>query len=783
MRITGKEAGKQGDGRMKKIKIIKIMIFAILVAIYYTGLFHKNDISGDILSPVLTFVAFYYAFRGYFLDEKEKKFRISGFCISAGLFGWFICDLLWGISTLLLHTDPEANLFITYGYSIINLFILCFLFISGYSKIRRWNKMQFFLDLMIITVCTTLFAWVFVFDRKIERAILLQSDPVSMLSLFSDIIIYAWTSLLICSTRKVREPLYVYVVAAGGILFAVVDFIYYYEYFYGKYEPNSLLDGGYVLAFFLIGASGIMRSRTRIRVAVENGNAVNKWFFGKEVLFFLVPVIFIVYKGTQTPYFYILLASITVYYVFTNYTQSNIFRDELLRKEKQHVEELEARVEERTREIVKLINTDIVTGLYSRRFLEGQLNKYCKLIERDERIFLFYIDQNKYKIIKGMYGKFVAEKVLKELGERVKTIAEENDGMLASYGDDILVMMLKGYQSYEQALEIAEKIICKCSTFYQVEGHDIVVTMNIGISCYPTDSKNPEELVKNADTAMVQARKIGFNKALAFNEEMGNYVYNKNKIEIRLKKVQFDKEFRMYYQPQVSCQSGQLIGFEALIRWQTKSGRFIPPGEFIPITEETGLISPLGYWILDKAVSQLSEWKKQKAVTVRMAINVSVKQLNDREFVGCLKKAMEKYEIPPEMLEVEITENVQLEENIEIGERLKAISDMGISIAVDDFGTGYSSLYYLKNLPIDRIKIAKQFVDNIENDSYDAIIVKTVIEIAKARNIKVIAEGVETREQWECLKTLGCDEIQGYYFARPIPPEEVEKEWLSVGTK
>ena len=215
-----------------------------------------------------------------------------------------------------------------------------------------------------------------------------------------------------------------------------------------------------------------------------------------------------------------------------------------------------------------------------------------------------------------------------------------------------------------------------------------------------------------------------------------------------------------------------------MIRWYTDSGEYIPPVEFIPITEESGLIVPLGYWIMEKAAKQITAWRKQTSKNLRMAINVSTKQLIETEFITKFGEILEQYHILPGTFEIEITENIQLENSADIAEKLNIIRDMGVSIAIDDFGTGYSSLYYMKNLPVDRIKIAKELVDNIENDVYSHSIVQMAISIAKAKGIKVIAEGVETKEQWECLKKLECDEIQGYFFAKPMSAEELSRKWL-----
>jgi diguanylate cyclase (GGDEF)-like protein len=439
---------------------------------------------------------------------------------------------------------------------------------------------------------------------------------------------------------------------------------------------------------------------------------------------------------------------------------------------------LEMKVRERTQKLQDLVNRDAITGLYSRRYLFEMLNLTLNKLNPEENVILFYIDINRYKMIKTMYGNDIGEKVLTEVGVRLSSFDQKGIDMLASYGEDVFILTVKGNYSYEEALQITNKLIYLCSDTYQIEEFDIKVTGNIGISIYPLDASSTEELIKHANIAMAQARVTGYNQAMAFDSCLGKLFLDRNKIEIMLKWVNFDNDFLLYYQPQVSSVDGKLIGFEALIRWKTKTGDFIPPDEFIPIAEKTGTIIPIGYWVMNKAIKQLAEWNSKSTYRPRMAINVSARQLIERNFITELKETMDANHLLPEYLEIEITESIQLEENSEIMGCIQKISDMGISIAIDDFGTGYSSLYYLKNLPVNRIKIAKPLIDRIDQDTYDYTIVKTVIDIGKIRNIHVIAEGVETKEQWEYLKEMECDEIQGFYFAKPMPPEDIYKNWL-----
>jgi EAL domain-containing protein (putative c-di-GMP-specific phosphodiesterase class I) len=241
-----------------------------------------------------------------------------------------------------------------------------------------------------------------------------------------------------------------------------------------------------------------------------------------------------------------------------------------------------------------------------------------------------------------------------------------------------------------------------------------------------------------------------------------------------LKKVIFSQEFMLYFQPQFQIESKKLIGFEALLRWKTPSGEFIPPSEFIPIAEETGYIVTIGDWVNRMALRQLFEWNKKAKEMIMIGINVSLKQLNSLKFIDKLTDEINNLSLKPEWIDLEITESLQLQENPEILNILASIRNLGFTISIDDFGTGFSSLSYLKNLPVDRIKIAKELVDNVHMDDFDYQMVKSIIMLSKVKGIRVIAEGVETEEQWAVLKKLHCDEVQGYLFGRPLPAEEAQ---------
>ncbi|GFP76451.1 putative bifunctional diguanylate cyclase/phosphodiesterase [Clostridium fungisolvens] len=762
-------------------KKIFITVLTLVYLLYSYAIITNNNMIGDLLSPVLMFIITCAIFYGFVKKQEISILKWLGVMLTLASFSWFLCDIWWGIQTLILHTNPEENFITVYGYSLSNIFMFLATSVAVHEDLKKMNKIQAMLDAIIVSISMAVLLWLFVFDQNNGKVILLLNDKISMVSLIIDVVIYAWINVWAFSTRMIKPPFHHRILVAGTLIFVVTDFIYYYIYYYLDYKANSWIDGAYMVAFSLMAISAILKVKAKKEkldlIISQTKNRVS-CKLGVEIFILASPILVLVFKRSEIEYFVLLVTALLIYYILINFTQKSLFQEKLLELEKKNVLELEKKVKERTAEITKLHNTDFVTGLYSRRYFEVRLSKSLKYLKQDELISLLYIELNKSKSIKYLYGKDTAEKLLKNVSEVLYQIAIKNDGFIATYGDDAFAIMIKGCEAEAASEKVAMEIIDRCNELFFVDNHGIRVTLSIGISCYPRDTLDQNNLVKNADIAMMQARDKGFNRVQSYSDKIGKITDNRHKIEVKLKKVVFDKEFVLYYQPQVYCKDGTLSGFEALIRWFEDGTNFIPPLDFIPLAEETGIIVPLGYWIIENAAKQYALWKEKTGHDYRIAVNVSSKQLVEVDFVDRLEAILKKYDVKPELFEVEITETQQIENSINIQETLNELKRLGVSIAIDDFGTGYSSLYYLKNLPADRIKIAKELIDNVESDIYSKAIIQMVISVAKMKGNKVIAEGVETKEQWECLQKLDCDEIQGYYFAKPMPAGDIEEKWI-----
>jgi EAL domain-containing protein (putative c-di-GMP-specific phosphodiesterase class I) len=308
---------------------------------------------------------------------------------------------------------------------------------------------------------------------------------------------------------------------------------------------------------------------------------------------------------------------------------------------------------------------------------------------------------------------------------------------------------------------------------FTLDDREIFATASVGIAIFPQDGEDVATLLQHADTAMYEAKGTGGNSHHFFSERLHQKIVERHKMEGSLRRALREEEFHLVYQPQIDLISGKVVGVEALVRWQHPEKGLVLPGEFIPVAEQTGLIRPLGAWILRAACKQAAEWQRAGDPPWRIAVNLSARQFQQPHLVDQIERILQETGLEPRLLELELTESVFMENLESAVEVLVDLKTRGIQIAIDDFGTGYSSLSYLKNFPIDRIKIAQEFVRDVLNDPNDMAIVEATIAMARSLGLKVIAEGVESKEQMMFLKGLGCVEMQGFYFAVPMPADQV----------
>jgi diguanylate cyclase (GGDEF)-like protein/PAS domain S-box-containing protein len=411
---------------------------------------------------------------------------------------------------------------------------------------------------------------------------------------------------------------------------------------------------------------------------------------------------------------------------------------------------------------------DSLTGLPNRLALLMRLGQLLPEARRHEwKIGIMFIDLDRFKTINDTLGHQVGDEMLREVACRLSKVVRETD-FVARLGGDEFVVILPGINNPADAALVASKIVNALSTPIEAEGHELHTSPSIGISLFPDDGPDGDSILKNADTAMYHAKSAGRNNYQFFAADMNQIATERLDIERKLRHAISRNELALVYQPQFGANGKYPTGVEALIRWHHPSDGMIPPDRFIPIAEETGMIVEIGDWVMHTACREMRHWIDSGLKPLRVAVNVSARQLRRRDFCETVAGALAESGLPAELLELEITESSVMENPQEAIEILERLGRMGVSLAIDDFGTGYSSLAYLKLFPIDHLKIDRSFVRDIEHDLNDRAIAFGTIALAHSLGLNVIAEGVETADQLELLRSNGCDEVQGYLFSKPL---------------
>jgi diguanylate cyclase (GGDEF)-like protein/PAS domain S-box-containing protein len=418
-----------------------------------------------------------------------------------------------------------------------------------------------------------------------------------------------------------------------------------------------------------------------------------------------------------------------------------------------------------------LANHDALTGLPNQQLLNERLNLALERARNAGRkLAVALIDLDHFKMINETLGHVSGDRFLYQVATRLVQAAQRDD-LIARWGGDEFVVVMEAVAGPREAVERLHRFVDALDAPVRLTGREIMPAASIGVSLFPDDGSDASGLIQAADTAMYRAKDSGRNRVEFYTSQMTEAAQRRFALAVELRQALRNDEFVLHYQPQVNAADGRLIGFEALVRWQHPDKGLVPPGQFIALAEELGLIADIGVWVLRQACAQLRAWREACSFDYQIAVNVAPGQL-EPGFVDVLHSALEDYGVPPQLIEVEITESA-LQPTSEIVALLAEIRQLGVKLAIDDFGTGYSSLAHLKHFPVDRFKIDKSFVDGVPQQKHDVAIARTVIALGKSLDINVLAEGVETAEQIAFLRAEGVDAIQGYAFGRPMPPADV----------
>ena len=422
-----------------------------------------------------------------------------------------------------------------------------------------------------------------------------------------------------------------------------------------------------------------------------------------------------------------------------------------------------------------LATHDPLTNLPNRRGLYEELSE---LIYRSRRYkyssAVIYVDLDGFKHVNDQFGHEAGDRLLTQVAANFKKIVRQTDSVARIGGDEFIVLITDIDRETTLITKI-ESLLREASTGLEFEGHRVAVSASIGVALYPEHGDDAETLLHHADQAMYQAKHHGKNTFRFFTEDINAKAHRQRELQDNLRRALPNDEFTVFYQPIVDGRSGRVSSAEALLRWYSARLGQVFPDEFIPAAESAGLIPEMGCWVLKKALETGADWNRQFDIGLRIAVNASTIQFRNSLLFDTIRQQLATHNWDPDLLEVEITEGLLLDDSPEVNKYISEISNCGVRLSVDDFGTGFSALSYLKNYPVNTVKIDRSFIMDLPGDKENEVLVQAIIAMAHGLRLEVIAEGVETAEQWEFLRNLDCDFVQGYYFGKPMPREEFEE--------
>lgn len=431
-------------------------------------------------------------------------------------------------------------------------------------------------------------------------------------------------------------------------------------------------------------------------------------------------------------------------------------------------------------QLIHQANYDSLTGLPNRTLILDRLQQAIAFEQHHERhLAVMLLNLDNFKAINDSLGHDGGNLLLKKVAQRLLETVRDTDTVGRLYGDEF-VILARDMGSTEGVMRLVGKLVQAFSESFSINGGELLTSFSIGIALFPADGSNADELLKKADTAMYASKKGGKNRFRFFTPSMEESIRQRLQLEKMVQQAVKNRDFFLYYQPRVDTASGRIIGLEALLRWTPDGHPPIPPDQFVPILEETGGIEEIGEWVLETVCRTASAWQEMGLPAVRVWVNISGKQFQDKYLFEKIEKIFCASGLSPHYLGLELTESVLMQDVEEHIAKLERLKQLGVLIALDDFGTGYSSLSYLKRFPIDEIKIDRSFVNGLLIDENDTAIVRTILAMAKSLGLRVVAEGVETPDQRDFLTEHRCDEMQGYLFSKPIPPQSIADLLASV---
>ncbi|MCR5273339.1 MAG: EAL domain-containing protein [Lachnospiraceae bacterium] len=756
---------------------------ALSWALYVVFLITENNLAADLVSPI-TCLFVILCIGQVMLDNKTYRIAILFMMLGVGF--WFVGDVFYLLfyNGFLPYDYIEAistgsYQFTSYAYAVG---IILFTWVEYRNKdIFRLVANAFLFSIATYILTNTFFS--FIMGTSLEISKITYSGGIGIVVAMFIVVLM----MILLTDRGLKNVTsFGILILLSFLIYGALDTRYTYIKALEMNAESDFNDVMFLLSIVILGAAFSRASINRFLEEYDKRQAAKTGKLGIIMDFILVGIgVFLAAVGAMgESSLLILIITGMAYLLLSKTIQVNELNRRLIARQEEEKERLayqvssqEEKLSEARQKLEDASYVDSMTGLRNRSYWNVYSNKIINSL-KNKKMFLYAIDVNFFKIVNETYGHNVGDSVLLEIAHRLEELSDDNITVFRVGGDQFMVACVGDDRSFNKHL-FTEILLDTLDKNYDADVNSIRVTFSVGMSAYPEDTRDLDKLLNFAESARNSVKHR--NNKSTFASYDVNIIPKMRRvrcIEQRLQNVDYNSSFEMYYQPQVLAASGKLIGMEALIRWKDREYGFISPAEFIPIAEKNGMMSGIGKWISEQSMKQIKQWNEKYKSSLVCGINVSPIQLRENSFVDDFLDIMQETKVPSEWLDVEITEGIALNgisHNTEIINRLKAAN---LTLSVDDFGTGYAAFANMISFQFDRIKIAKELVDDLALNNNAKVVVKAIIDMAKGMSLNTIAEGVEYKEQLDILVELGCDQIQGYYFGKPLPPDEFEETWL-----
>ncbi|WP_103643914.1 putative bifunctional diguanylate cyclase/phosphodiesterase [Campylobacter concisus] len=753
-----------------------VALFCAYIASYlFNGGFYA-----DITYCVFDFMIMAFIF---FKLRETKNLKTYWIYIILGLACWIVADIIWIVydkldiaSQFMSKTDLIQDSYI------VSFFM--FAFCAFYILIKNFKNLfvsQALIDSAAIIIIYVSFVWFVVLDESFSR-ILTQREFFNLLYIIVDIVMFCALFVILFSINFSKRRASLFLCLLSLFVISTYDVFFTVMSFWGNDTSFFGYDIAFKISFFILFTASLHlregEANLKFRAHREDFEKILRQKLAVLIIFLIGMILF----SAKIDIMWWLFVMITLLaYGALTYTVSSTRKMDILIKHERYIkkklndqiEDNVKKLEETNRHLLKISKYDYLTNALNRQYFIARLEEMVKSKALGEKIDIYSIDINHFKVINDSYGHYVGDDVLVKLALNISSILPQENSLFARSGGDDFIVVIKQNEDvhYREFLYYLLKAI---SEPIVVDDYKIVLDAKIGISSTLTSEILADDFIMQAETALDAAKKDASQKYI-FYGDIKNIIQDRNYIELLLNSIKFDDEFELKFQPQYTIEDKRIVGAEALIRWNSPIKGLVDQAKFIPIAEQSSIINDIGKWVAREAIKQMAFWNKKYNTKLKIGINISPKQIDNVNFASEIIKFIDEYGIEASCVDVEITEASLVNAEEMMQDALSQFSNKGIGISIDDFGTGFSSMSYIKKYPMKCLKIAKELIDNIAKNDIDKDVVKSVITLAKNVELRTIAEGVEDETQLEILKELGCDEVQGYLWGKPMGANDFEE--------